>query len=581
MWLLKIEDTADGAPRIKLEYHVGTYPDYAILSHRWGPPSDEVSFQDLQSNPLAAQAKAGYRKVEQCCIKAFERGLRYAWIDTCCIDKSSSAELSEAINSMYAWYRNAHVCFAYLEDVSVPQSDPTFECHLKQSAWFTRGWTLQELLAPSELTFFAGDWHHEPIGSKASLAGLLHEITSIPVSVLVDRNLVSQASVAQKMSWASKRITARLEDEAYCLMGLFGVHIPIIYGEGRHAFRRLQEEIMRTTPDHSIFAWTHLPTSNFGDYLPMLADRPAQFLESSDYIPMDLNEFDQRYGEGEPGYTMTNLGLSIDLPICPLPDGFENELVVAFLACKVEGQPDRAIVLILRERPDRPYGHFFRVTFNKRPLSLSFSSRSTFLNCDPEIRRGFFWISAHIEDRPKAPLELSTRPLDCVKFRGVAFSGATLSPMDGITELMPGTHVAMVAAFQAGSMCHFCQTQMIFVAMGLHNGAVWCYSDATETDNHRLRAVTRLHDELDLFGDRKGWYIPEICNRVDFIQLEKGGRTDHVVWARVMCNCLKVQIKDVLGDEGALFQVDADASVEWVELQEPDRASTRHNFNSD
>ncbi|KAH8787860.1 HET domain-containing protein, partial [Diaporthe sp. PMI_573] len=331
MWLLKIEDAVDGVPTIKLEYHVGACPQYAILSHRWGPPSDEVSFQDLQNNPTAARAKAGYRKVEQCCVKAIERGLRYAWIDTSCIDKSSSAELSEAINSMYSWYRDAHVCFAYLEDVSLPYSDPIFSLQFKRSAWFTRGWTLQELLAPSGVIFFTRDWGHEPIGSKASLAGLIHDITSIPILLLVDRNFIPQASVAEKMSWASKRVTTRVEDEAYSLMGLFAVHIPVIYGEGRQAFQRLQEEIMKTTLDHSILAWSDLPT-NAESYLPVLAERPAQFLESSDYVPMDLSDFDARHGPGEPGYTMTNFGLRIDLPTCSLPGGFRR-LFVAFIAC--------------------------------------------------------------------------------------------------------------------------------------------------------------------------------------------------------------------------------------------------------
>ncbi|KAK2602702.1 hypothetical protein N8I77_009211 [Diaporthe amygdali] len=571
MWLLKIEDAADGAPSIKLEYHVGTHPNYAILSHRWGPPSDEVSFQDLQNNPTAVRTKAGYRKVEQCCIKALERGLRYAWIDTCCIDKSSSAELSEAINSMYAWYRDAQICFAYLEDVSVPYSDPEFGQQLKQSAWFTRGWTLQELLAPSGVTFFTGDWHHKPIGSKASLASLLHKITSIPVLFLVDRNFISQASVAEKLSWASKRVTTRVEDEAYCLMGLFGVHIPIIYGEGRHAFQRLQEEIMKITPDHSIFAWSSLSTTSFGDYLPVLAERPAQFLESSDHMPMDLSAFDTRYGPGEPGYTLTNFGLRIDLPICSLPDGFGG-LFIAFLACKLGRGMDDEVVLILRQRPDRPDGHFIRVAFNKRPLSLS--SRNAAAASRMKLRRGILWISTHIEGTLRAPLELSSRPLDSVQFRGISFSGETSPFMHSTVELVPGNHVAIVAAFQARSGCHQDQMHVLFAAMGLHNGAVWYYFDGQVTAGHELVTAEELYSKLDLFGHNKSWYYPEVRDKVRFIQ-----RDDHVEWNSGPCNCFNVHINHVLNYKGALFQVDGDASVQWVELKIPGRAVSRHSFD--
>jgi Heterokaryon incompatibility protein (HET) len=262
-------------------------PAYAILSHQWG--DSEVSFQDMQDGKAI-------QRVTRCCAQAAEDGWQYVWIDSCCIDKKSSAELSEAINSMFQWYRSAQVCYAYLGDV-----DNTRAFH--DSKWFTRGWTLQELLAPETMVFFAQDWVE--IGTKFSLAPLISSITGI-------HNLFSfeSACVAQKMSWAAKRETTRVEDRAYCLMGLFKVNMPLLYGEGERAFMRLQLEILRKTDDESIFAWAKqedlvFRTFNFSEYSGLLASSPTEF-------ELSRNVQRSTFDVGSPPYSMTNKGLSIE-----------------------------------------------------------------------------------------------------------------------------------------------------------------------------------------------------------------------------------------------------------------------------
>ncbi|KAH9213242.1 heterokaryon incompatibility protein-domain-containing protein, partial [Leptodontidium sp. 2 PMI_412] len=229
------------------EFFGSDIPYYAILSHRW--EDDEVTFQDLVNG--IGPSRKGYLKVQGCCRKAARDGWRYAWVDSCCIDKSSSAELSEAINSMFQWYRGSQVCYAFLSDV--PEGLTIKKHHKKRSKfrkskWWTRGWTLQELLAPRKVVFYDCGWGE--IGTRGYLQGLVHSITGIR-----DLDNFMQASIARKMSWASKRKTKRVEDQAYCLLGIFNVNMPPLYGEGQKAFERLQLEILKTSDDESIFAW--------------------------------------------------------------------------------------------------------------------------------------------------------------------------------------------------------------------------------------------------------------------------------------------------------------------------------------
>jgi hypothetical protein len=215
-------------------------PPYAILSHTWGPIGEEFTFRDLVDD--TGKNKAGYAKIEFCGRRATADNLRYFWVDTCCIDKSSSAELTEAINSMFRWYQKADRCYVYLSDVSVHGSDQAnglWKSAFLQCRWFSRGWTLQELIAPASVEFFSQEG--ERLGDKKSLEKEITEITGIHVLALRGRPL-SNFTLADRMSWAEKRTSTREEDNAYCLLGIFDVYMPLIYGEGKRAFTRLMEE---------------------------------------------------------------------------------------------------------------------------------------------------------------------------------------------------------------------------------------------------------------------------------------------------------------------------------------------------
>ncbi|KAI9768893.1 MAG: hypothetical protein M1839_003847 [Geoglossum umbratile] len=220
-------------------------PRYAILSHTWGADHEEVTFKDMVDG--TGNAKAGYRKIRLCEKLAAKDGLQFFWVDTCCIDKSNYTELAEAINSMFRWYQDAARCYVYLSDVSAGGSigDDEFACRwktaFKKSRWFTRGWTLQELIAPVSVEFFSVEG--ERLGDKKSLEQTLHELTGIATQALRGSPL-SYFSTDERMSWAAKRRTKREEDSAYSLLGIFNIYMPLIYGEGRQkALSRLLKEI--------------------------------------------------------------------------------------------------------------------------------------------------------------------------------------------------------------------------------------------------------------------------------------------------------------------------------------------------
>ncbi|KAM3452231.1 hypothetical protein MY3296_004669 [Beauveria thailandica] len=272
------------------EFGLETLPRYAILSHRWG--NEEVTLQDLESGQAAE--KVGFEKVLRFCYRAKNDGFTYAWIDTCCIDKASSAELSEAINSMYQWYFDADRCYAYLADV------PSLKATFQESEWFERGFTLQELLAPAEVYFLDDQWND--IGTKTSLRNAVSLRTGIPSDMLSGIADIDTASVAQRMSWAASRKTTRLEDRAYCLMGIFGVNMPLIYGEGERAFTRLQEEIMKISDDQSIFAWESSDTRT-----GLLATSPAAFASSKNIVPL------KRPDTPSSQLTVTSRGIYLDI----------------------------------------------------------------------------------------------------------------------------------------------------------------------------------------------------------------------------------------------------------------------------
>jgi hypothetical protein len=252
MRLLKHED--DGEFSL-IEFVGNKNPPYAILSHTWGADNEEVTFKDLVEG--TGKSKDGYAKILFCGKQAAKDGLHYFWVDICCIDKSSSAELSEAINSMFRWYHDAAKCYTYLPDVSIcgsikkdESSLEVWELAFHHSRWFTQGWTLQELIAPTSVEFFSVEGQR--LGDNKSLEQQIHEITGITVQALQGSSL-SQFSVNDRMSWAAKRETKREEDAAYSLLGIFDIHMPLIYGEGRKkALVRLHNAIKESIRGKSL-----------------------------------------------------------------------------------------------------------------------------------------------------------------------------------------------------------------------------------------------------------------------------------------------------------------------------------------
>ncbi|KAH7082073.1 hypothetical protein FB567DRAFT_581517 [Paraphoma chrysanthemicola] len=232
-----------------VEYVDNIAPRYAILSHTWGPYKEEVSFRDLRNG--LGKSTRGYEKIRFCAERAAKDGLQWFWIDTCCIDQSKSQDLQTAVNSMFRWYQNAAKCYVYLSDVQVVVgADPIqWKSAFRTSRWFTRGWTLQELIAPPLVEFFSSEGTY--LGSKESLEQEIHDITGVPVQALRGTPL-SNFSIDERLAWATKRETTFAEDAVYSLLGIFGVFMPLIYGEGRkHAMERLGREILPTECDDS------------------------------------------------------------------------------------------------------------------------------------------------------------------------------------------------------------------------------------------------------------------------------------------------------------------------------------------
>ncbi|RPD53324.1 HET-domain-containing protein [Lentinus tigrinus ALCF2SS1-7] len=368
MWLLHTE---------KLQLRWFPNPNevsYAALSHVWN--EDEQTFQDTPHFAPAhgSLARGAFRnardrvfrrpslKIRNACVRARNDGFRWLWVDTCCIDKTNSTELSEAINSMYVWYRTAAMCYALLDDVPSGEDPHAPNSAFRRSRWFTRGWTLQELIAPASVIFLADDW--TIIGPKWRLAPLLEKVTGIDRRVLTHKRPLDDVSIACRMSWAAGRKTRRIEDEAYSLMGLFGVYMPTIYGEGKHAFVRLQEEIIKKSPDQSIFAWgrtlddhamgTFVSTAREHDYAPsahletLLAPSPAEFAACANISPISHWELAERLRTPEtvPEYTNTSSGIRTTLPMVSIAHTSSVDAALAFLAC--EDGKGRLVALYLR-----------------------------------------------------------------------------------------------------------------------------------------------------------------------------------------------------------------------------------------
>ncbi len=454
---------------LELKQFNNNIPKYAILSHTWDEPT-EVSFADWKDLDKA-RAKDGFRKIDLACQQARLDGYEWAWVDTNCIDKSSSSELSEAINSMYAWYRDAEVCYVFMKDVEVdpspassgveerkdeggkdedgkredgkdnesrdakhqnerkkpentipnrpPQNnlaDPRIRDAFETSVWFSRGWTLQELLAPSKVIFYSREWLFLATKDDTETRVTISDITSIDKDYLREPSAIYSASVAHRISWMAQRTTTRIEDTAYCLLGLFGIHMALLYGEGHRAFERLQEEIIRVSNDQTIFCWqasvdseSRRSSSSSSSLLEdvelskvtakdphrqaelkrwtsILAPDPRVFrrsaVYSSDFGNTSVDGPDKAgssAGDGIGPYSVTNFGLSISLPL----------LYTAWGACAVLDVRDntahskRSRVVIPLHRVQS--GHYIRISTQLLmldvPPKLTTNRTRIFIDC--------------------------------------------------------------------------------------------------------------------------------------------------------------------------------------------------------
>lgn len=390
MWVL------DTKTLVLCEFDPERIPQYAILSHTWGP--QEVSFQEMQMFAVTRQnppdKRLGFEKIKRCCELARYQQYSYLWVDTCCIDKKSSAELSEAINSMYGWYAKSAICYAYLSDHSGGTGGSGLGQTFEKSRWWLRGWTLQELLAPDRLLFYDRDWRF--LGNKYDLVTQISAASGIEEGYIQDRGLIHKASIATRMSWACKRQTTRPEDEGYCLLGLFRVHLPLLYGEGRNAFLRLQYEIARHSNDESLFAWhTNDPQSG------IFATSSSAFARSGDISPLTTPELDRA------PYTITNRGLSIEaefriLPFrylqppvgCQFTSGASSFTYVLLpLRCARKGVQERPFTIILQSDSRKSLSTFVRL------LPEEDHVHEKYFSSGGKLQRRIFYIQRYMDLR--------------------------------------------------------------------------------------------------------------------------------------------------------------------------------------
>ena len=354
---------------------------YAILSHVWD--KEEIELQDVyrcsHDKPLTVPKKEeAIFKFEGCRRQAREDDIPYFWIDTCCIDKPNHSELNEAINSMYYWYKHAKVCYAYLSDV--PKDGK-----ISESKWFKRGWTLQELIAPTNVVFFDQKWG--TMGSRANMVADLSRITNIREEFLSGGNL-EEASVAERMSWVSQRSTSKEEDLAYCLLGIFDVHMPLLYGERLiAAFRRLQLQILEMDDDTSIFAWRTKSLVSGGkgqeDTFGLLAPSPVCFKDSHNVKKVALPRVDGYVGGIRTPISFNNKGLHLSLPI--LEKGKGLRLVI--LGCERKGESEVNCAVWLKAIATN-HGRYVRVRdLDDRKLDKEFYKNARYDFFSMEVRQ--------------------------------------------------------------------------------------------------------------------------------------------------------------------------------------------------
>ncbi|KAL4081386.1 hypothetical protein V8B97DRAFT_17785 [Scleroderma yunnanense] len=295
-WSMSNRTTMDCETNV-LEFRNDKTMAYAILSYRWS--GQGVSYKEMTKLAKIGiqerdqvRRRYGYRQILNSCEQAKRDRYEWLWVDACCIDRRNAAEVVEANNATYRWFENSSICYVYLDDVSgtslpTGRDDEKYSTSNGWPEWFSRAWTLQEMIAPSNVQFFNSHW--QPIGDKKTLSHTLSRITGVPQHILSDGLSGNRPCVAQIMSWAADRKTFRDEDRTYSLLGLLDVNMPMLYGEGEKAFHRLQLEIIRTSNDQSIFAWEfNGGTRRTGS---ILADDPSFFRDCNKMELMDLDEF--------------------------------------------------------------------------------------------------------------------------------------------------------------------------------------------------------------------------------------------------------------------------------------------------
>jgi len=322
---------------MKMEMFHNPPDNYAILSHTWA--EEEVTLSDFIRNDSHTYEMKGFDKIRYTCQQAKANKIPYTWVDTCCIDKSSSSELSEAINSMLKWCEEATICYVYLEDVD--QITPNAEDFLK-SRWFTRGWTLQELLAPRSIEFYGRHWAY--LGAKNDLVQHIVSASGVFETVVLVPWTLHTVSVAARMSWASRRKTTRGEDRAYSLLGIFDVQMPLLYGEGAEkAFIRLQQEIAKGSDDESLYAW------DFG-LRTLLATRPESFISRANVV---VSKFDPKVtGEDTPYRPLSLSGRGFEIR-APLIEIFNEPHPFTVLQCCEVSRPNLYFAMEVRIKSTR------------------------------------------------------------------------------------------------------------------------------------------------------------------------------------------------------------------------------------
>ncbi|KAK6215820.1 HET domain-containing protein [Colletotrichum tabaci] len=419
------------------EFHDLPRRPYVILSHTWG--SDEVSFEEMMMVNCQKEAssearssimrKHGFEKIRATCAKATGDGFSYAWIDTCCIDKKSSAELSEAINSMFRYYEASAICYAYLTDV--PTASQIVDLWDEEegfdrdglfgaSRWFTRGWTLQELLASGTVEFYAADWTE--IGTKSSLVTHVARITRINPDVLADEKPISECNAAERLSWAARRETTRVEDIAYSLLGIMGVTMPLLYGEGKHAFVRLQEAVMKEREDYtlmlgglatyiihrigsrksgSLLSISDISMPGDWEYSPPLAESPSSFLvQDPDVWSYGLIHsgstkppFEAESDHESP--SLSPRGLRVSLPQCFVGDSQPRWFESQWFDTRCMTREYHILILLEPSRHDKLcYRRYERAYALARPSEVSYKGTPGFFIVRPASIFGHWSFSA-------------------------------------------------------------------------------------------------------------------------------------------------------------------------------------------